>query len=49
MNRPNLWEVICGVILGTVLFVGLSIALHGLSYTPKGSQTDKPYFVYQGY
>ena len=49
MNRPNIWESICGVILGTALFVAICIALQGLTYTPKNEQADKPYFVYQGY
>jgi hypothetical protein len=35
--------------MGTALFAGLCIALQGLTYTPKDTQTDKPYFVYQGY
>ena len=49
MNRPNIIEVIGGIVLGTVLFVGVCIAFQGLTYTPKNAQTDKPYFVYQGY
>lgn len=49
MSRPSIWEVLCGVVLGTALFVGLCIAFQGLTYTPKDTQTDKPYFVYQGY
>ena len=49
MRRPTIMEVICGLILGTTLFVGLCIAFQGLTYTPKNVETDKPYFVYQGY
>ena len=49
MTRPNIWEVILGVVLGSVLFAGLCIAFQGLTYTPKNAQTDKTYFVYQGY
>ena len=49
MSRPNTLEVICGLVLGTVLFIGVCIAFQGLTYTPKNAQTDKPYFVYQGY
>ena len=49
MTLPNWREVILGIILGTALFAGLCIAFQGLMYTAKETQTDKPYFVYQGY
>ena len=49
MTRPNWREVLLGLLLGTVLFAGLCIAFEGLTYPPKDSQSDKPYFVYQGY
>jgi hypothetical protein len=49
MSRPNFLETAFGLILGTILFVGLCIAFQGLTYTPKDVKTDKPYFVYQGY
>ena len=49
MSRPSIVEIVCGMVLGTALFVGLCIAFQGLTYTPKNAQKDKPYFVYQGY
>ena len=49
MNRPNLREMVLGILVGTALFGAVCIAFQGLIYTPKDTQTDKPYFVYQGY
>ena len=50
MNRPvpNPLEVILGVLFGILVFAGLIQAISGMTYNPK-SESDKPYFVYQGY
>ena len=49
MIRANAKEILMGIVIGTMMFVGLCIAISGFTYTPKDSLTDKPYFVYQGY
>lgn len=49
MKHLSWLEIIYGCCLGTVLFIGICMALASLTYAPKGKTSDKPYFVYQGY
>jgi len=47
-KRTTLLEILCGTILGVLVAIGIVSAISSLSYNPK-SDTNKPYFVYQGY
>lgn len=49
MKRPSGLEMLFGFGLGTLLFLGICLALSSLTYSPKGNVSDEPYFVYQGY
>ena len=49
MKRLSGLEILSGFGLGTLLFLGICLALSSLTYSPKGKVSDKPYFVYQGY
>jgi len=49
MKRPSGFEILFGFGMGTLLFLGICLALSSLTYSAKGKASDKPYFVYQGY
>lgn len=41
-------EVVSGILLGLLIFMGLVSAVSSLWYNPK-ADSNEPYFVYQGY
>lgn len=47
-KRMILFEILSGIVLGVLVAIGIISAISNLSYNPK-SDTNKSYFVYQGY